>query len=235
MYIVAPLMYFSNFWSAQAFPTAMGSGLYNTSYQPFDVQSILIPSDKTLDRGAWEQKKPLVLTPFFAMTYGLSFAVLTSMLTHVALWHWDDIRRAIFHPPTEDVHNRLMRAYEEVPHSWYMWTLGLSLLGSVWLVWSHPELQLPIWGLFLAIGLGMIFIVPVGVLKAVSNTGIGLNVITEFVAGYVLPGKPIANVLIKCYGYMSMSQAQDLLADLKLAHYMKIPPKVRPNVFLFSS
>lgn len=118
-----------------------------------------------------------------------------------------------------------MRAYDEVPSSWYRGTLSLSLAASIWLVWSHPELQLPIWALFMSILIGLIFVVPVGVLKAVSNTGIGLNVITEFVAGYVLPGKPIANVLVKCYGYMSMAQAQDLLADLKLAHYMKIPPR----------
>lgn len=40
-----------------------------------------------------------------------------------------------------------------------------------------------------------------------------------------MPGKPIANVVFKTYGYMSMSQALDLAVDMKLALYMKIPPK----------
>jgi len=34
----------------------------------------------------------------------------------------------------------------------------------------------------------------------------GLNVITEFVAGFLFPGRPLANMMIKTYGYMTMSQ-----------------------------
>jgi hypothetical protein len=53
----------------------------------------------------------------------------------------------------------------------------------------------------------------------------GLNVITEYAMGLVMPGYPIANVCFKTYGYMSMSQAVAFLSDFKLGHYMKIPPK----------
>jgi hypothetical protein len=53
----------------------------------------------------------------------------------------------------------------------------------------------------------------------------GLNVITEYIMGTILPGKPIANVCFKTYGYMSMSQAISFLNDFKLGHYMKIPPR----------
>lgn len=73
----------------------------------------------------------------------------------------------------------------------------------------------------------------------------GLNVITELVIGYMYPGKPLANVAFKTYGYISMSQALSFLADFKLGHYMKIPPKamflvqvncivcVRPRAYIF--
>ena len=53
----------------------------------------------------------------------------------------------------------------------------------------------------------------------------GLNVITELIIGYLYPGKPLANVCFKTYGYISMGQALFLTQDLKLGHYMKIPPK----------
>lgn len=53
----------------------------------------------------------------------------------------------------------------------------------------------------------------------------GLNIITEYLMGLALPGKPIANVCFKTYGYMSMAQAISFLNDFKLGHYMKIPPK----------
>lgn len=53
----------------------------------------------------------------------------------------------------------------------------------------------------------------------------GLNIITEYVLGLIYPGRPIANVCFKTYGYMSMSQAVSFLSDFKLGHYMKIPPR----------
>jgi OPT family oligopeptide transporter len=39
------------------------------------------------------------------------------------------------------------------------------------------------------------------------------------------PGKPVAMMLFKCYGYMTMYQALGFSQDLKLGHYMKIPPR----------
>ncbi len=178
MYVVMPALYFSNFWQALKFPTAIGSGLYNKSFTKFKVDSVLNP-DNTLDVSKWEGAKPLLLTPFFAITYGLSFAILTSMVTHVFLWHRKDVKRALFYPHFEDVHNQLMKAYHNVPTSWYMTVLLISLSASIWLVAAHDALQLPVWGLLLAILIALVFLVPVGVLKAVSDTSVGLNVITE--------------------------------------------------------
>ncbi|KAJ3050805.1 hypothetical protein HK102_012195, partial [Quaeritorhiza haematococci] len=81
------------------------------------------------------------------------------------------------------------------------------------------------WGVFLAFGLAAIFVLPVGIIQATSNQQIGLNVLTELVIGFILPGQPLANVTFKTFGYMTMSQALSFLQDLKLAHYMKIPPR----------
>lgn len=53
----------------------------------------------------------------------------------------------------------------------------------------------------------------------------GLNIITEYIIGLILPGKPLANVTFKTYGYISMAQALTFLSDFNLGHYMKIPPK----------
>lgn len=53
----------------------------------------------------------------------------------------------------------------------------------------------------------------------------GLNIITEYIMGVIQPGKPIANVCFKTYGYISMAQAVSFLSDFKLGHYMKIPPR----------
>ena len=53
----------------------------------------------------------------------------------------------------------------------------------------------------------------------------GYDIIAQFIIGYVLPGKPIANLLFKIYGRISTVHALSFLADLKLGHYMKIPPR----------
>jgi OPT oligopeptide transporter protein len=53
----------------------------------------------------------------------------------------------------------------------------------------------------------------------------GLNIITEYIMGYLYPGRPVANMCFKVYGYISMTQALTFLQDFKLGHYMKIPPR----------
>ncbi|KAG6469661.1 hypothetical protein ZIOFF_070591 [Zingiber officinale] len=86
-------------------------------------------------------------------------------------------------------------------------------------------MQLPYWGLFLAMAMAFVFTLPVGIITATTNTTPGLNIITEMVIGYIMPGKPLANVVFKTYGYMSMTQAITFLSDFKLGYYMKIPPR----------
>jgi hypothetical protein len=34
----------------------------------------------------------MLLTPYFAISYALSFAALSSILVHVYLWHWEEIK-----------------------------------------------------------------------------------------------------------------------------------------------
>ncbi|CAG8536895.1 13939_t:CDS:10 [Dentiscutata erythropus] len=48
---------------------------------------------------------------------------------------------------------------------------------------------------------------------------------SELVCGFILPGRPIANIYFKIYGRVSLSQCLLFVQDLKLGHYMKIPPR----------
>jgi OPT family oligopeptide transporter len=64
---------------------------------------------------------------------------------------------------------------------------------------------------------------------AITNQSIALNVITELIIGYLLPGRPVAVMLFKTWGYITMVQALSFTGDFKLGHYMKIPP--RPMFF----
>ncbi|ORX39348.1 OPT oligopeptide transporter protein-domain-containing protein [Kockovaella imperatae] len=224
-WIVTPLLFLFNFWDARRYPEPVSSGLYNSRFEKFDVASVL-NEDLSLNEIAYEQNRPLLLTPYFALSYGLSFAALSSILVHVWLWHRDEIKEALSKRTAAltDVHNRLMRNYLPVPSSWYFGLLAVNFGAAVLLVKTTP-LQMPIWALVLSIAIATVFLIPVGIIAAVSNTTIGLNVLTEFVAGVLMPGKPIGNVTFKCFGYMAMSQALALAQDLKLGWYTSIPPR----------
>nr|GEY37829.1 oligopeptide transporter 5-like [Tanacetum cinerariifolium] len=138
------------------------------------------------------------LSILFVIAYGLSFATLAATVSHVLLFHGSTI-------------------LEQTKAS-----ISLSLLTCEGF---GRQLQLPYWGVILAIGLALIFTLPVGVIVATTNQGVGLNVITELIIGYMYPGRPLANVVFKTYGDNSMRQALQFLGDFKLGHYMKIPPK----------
>jgi len=62
--------------------------------------------------------------------------------------------------------------------------------------------EVPIWGLLLAFVIAAFYIIPAGMIQAITNQQIGLNVITELVAGYALPGKPLSLMIFKTFGYI---------------------------------
>ena len=62
--------------------------------------------------------------------------------------------------------------------------------------------EVPIWGLLVALSISAFYIVPAGMIQAITNQQIGLNVITELVAGYALPGRPLAMMIFKTFGYI---------------------------------
>ena len=69
----------------------------------------------------------------------------------------------------------------------------------------------------------LVYIIPVGMILAITNQMIGLDVITELIVGYALPGRPIAMMMFKTWGSVTLSQALQFTSDFKLGHYMKIP------------
>ena len=74
-----------------------------------------------------------------------------------------------------------------------------------------------------------VFTLPNGVITAMTNTFVELNVITELIIGYALPHRPIAMMVFKTWGYSAMNQALSFTGLLKVGHYMKIPH--RPMFF----
>ncbi|CAM0135682.1 hypothetical protein VKS41_005340 [Umbelopsis sp. WA50703] len=221
---IVPILYYTNVWGAKAYPI-VSEDLYTLGGDLWNNSMVLNP-DNTLNATAYEEYGPARLTVLFAFTYGIMFAGLTSVLTHTVLFHGKQIVQQYKRSRTddEDVHMRLMKAYPEVPSWWYYTTYVVAFGISFGVIYAWP-IELPWWGLILSLALSAIFILPIGIITAITNQTPGLNVITEFLIGFALPGHPIANVTFKTYGYISMVQGLTFVGDLKLGHYCKIPPR----------
>ncbi|KAF9899145.1 hypothetical protein BX616_003223 [Lobosporangium transversale] len=222
-WVMVPIAYYTNLWDAKKFPILTPS-LFTTEGHHYDTKQIL--TNNVLDEKKYQEYGSLRISTFFALTYGIGFAGLSSMMTHTWLYHrhklvaqWKQSREH-----SEDIHHRLMQAYPEVPDWWYAALFVIMTVIAVVTceVWDY---KLPWWGVLLAIAIAAIFALPVGLIQAITNQQPGLNIITEYVIGYMLPGRAIANVTFKTLGYISMAQAMLFTSDLKLGHYMKVPPR----------
>ncbi|KAK3307487.1 OPT oligopeptide transporter protein-domain-containing protein [Chaetomium strumarium] len=125
----------------------------------------------------------------------------------------------------EDVHNRLMRRYKDAPMLWYLMTFVSMTAIGIFVVEYYP-VHLPWYGLLLALGICTVLFIPIGIIMAVTNQHSSIYLICQLIAGMLFPGRPVANMVFVTYGYISSAQGIKFAADLKLGHYMKIPPRI---------
>ncbi|KAI3940628.1 hypothetical protein MKW92_047118 [Papaver armeniacum] len=230
VYIIIPICYWKyNTFDYRKFPM-FSNKLFTSTGQIYDTNKILTP-DYHLDVEAYEKYGKLYLGPLFALSIGSGFARFSATIVHVVLFHgstiWKQTTSAWKNVNVRlDIHAKLMKAYEEVPQWWYLillgGSIGLSLLMSF--IWP-TDIQLSWWGMILAFVLAFVVTLPVGVIQATTNQQPGYDIIAQFMFGYIIKGQPIASLLFKIYGRISTVHALSFLSDLKLGHYMKIPPK----------
>ncbi|RYP57824.1 hypothetical protein DL769_009255 [Monosporascus sp. CRB-8-3] len=222
--ILAVIFHYSGMWYSQYLPMS-DSSTYDNTGAPYNVSRVLSP-DFRLDEEAYKSYSPLFISTTFALSYGLSFAAISSLVVYTYLHHrktiWAQYQNSTKEKP--DIHMKLMRKYKEAPTSWYISLFGIVLLLGFIAVLGYPT-NLTWWAFLLAVAISFVFSLPIGIIQAVTNNQIGLNVLTEFIYGYIQPGRPLALMIFKTFGYITMAQALSFVEDLKFGHYMKIPPR----------
>ncbi|KAJ6505760.1 OPT-domain-containing protein [Mycena vitilis] len=228
--IIAALWY-TNTWNTGYLPINSNLVFDNTA-NLYSVANA-VGSDTMFNQTMYESYSPAYLSASNALVYGVFFMTYTATITHTILYHRYEIihgfRSILGRGKTsemhKDVHVRLMESYREVPE----WQYGLVLVFAIVVgavgVGVYPTNTSPavvLYGVFLA----LIFVIPIGIIAAITNTVIGLNVIAEMFGGLWFPGNAIAMNYFKAYGYVTTSQTISFAADLKLAHYMHIPPQM---------
>ncbi|KAI8600745.1 OPT family small oligopeptide transporter [Dissophora ornata] len=222
-WVMVPWAYYTDLWGSKTYPI-LSASLYREDGTGYNKSMIL--TNGVLDEEKYLAYGPMRMDSFFALTYGVGFAGLTATVVHVVLYNGKEMieRWRSARQDNEDIHSRLMRVYPEVPDWWYvsLFVVSLALSFVTCVVWDY----MPWWAVFLAMAIAIFFVLPVGIVQAVTNQQPGLNIVTEYVIGYMLPGHAIANVTFKTYGYIVNVQALTFTSDLKLGHYMKIPPRI---------
>ncbi|OBT69207.1 hypothetical protein VE03_01997 [Pseudogymnoascus sp. 23342-1-I1] len=125
----------------------------------------------------------------------------------------------------EDVHNRLMRRYNDAPMWWYLATFVSMTAIGIFVVEYYP-VHLPWYGLLLALALCALLFIPTGIVAAITNQHSSTYLINQIACGALFPGRPVANMVFVTYGYICSAQGIKFSSDLKLGHYMKIPPRL---------
>ncbi|XP_057773220.1 oligopeptide transporter 4-like [Salvia miltiorrhiza] len=228
MYVVVPISYWGlNVYNAKTFPL-YSVDLFTADGQDYDIKAIVNNNFK-LDKAQYAKQGRIHLSIMFALAYGFGFATIAATISHVALFYGKEIyeRFKASKKGKIDIHTRLMmKNYQDIPSWWFYILLAVTLVVALMLcIFMKDEVQMPVWALVLSAVLAFSFTLPISIITATTNQTPGLNIITEYLMGVIYPGRPIANVCFKVYGYMSMSQAVAFLSDFKLGHYMKIPPR----------
>lgn len=225
---------------------------FNSSYsydrfgQVYDIARIL--SNRTqLNVAQYEQYSPLFLTASYVMVYTTGFALTSAVLVHTVLYHGKSLWTGFRYQRVEedDIHAKLMKRYPEVPGWWYALVGVVSLVVAIiaievrLLLPGHADCLLtrnslflqvydtgmPIWAMILSIIIPAVYVLPSGFVYAMTGQIIGINLIAELIAGYVLPGNPVANQLFKVFSLATLDSGLNFTQDLKLGHYMKVPPR----------
>ncbi|RMJ00822.1 OPT oligopeptide transporter protein-domain-containing protein [Yarrowia lipolytica] len=99
-----------------------------------------------------------------------------------------------------------------------MFVLAIVLV-EVWPV------DTPVWSIVFVMGLVAVFIIPFTVFVSYTATSLSLNVLSELIIGYALPGRFMALNLIKALSVQIAEQAENYTSDQKLTHYAHLPPR----------
>lgn len=222
-WLVVPIVHYSNVWWGHYLPM-VGNAAMDRYQQSYDVTKVLRDGNFDLDK--YESYSPLFLPTSFAISYGMAFSVLVATVVHSLLFDSADVFRywKTSLNDDDDVHMRLMRSYKE-PSLWWYGGLVVICVAVLLAMVLHFPTGLPAGYLFLGLTISAVMLVPIAIIYATTSMLIGLNVIAEFIIGYMLPGRPLAMMLFKTIVYYTNFMAINFAQSMKLGHYIKLCPK----------
>ncbi|KAG9050895.1 hypothetical protein FS837_001549 [Tulasnella sp. UAMH 9824] len=200
-WLVVPILYYKNVWKSGHLPI-MGGSAYDRFAEPYDLKYV-ITRDFRLNVTAYEEYSPVYVPISYSVTYLLGFAVPIAALVHIVLWRGKYIYKVLRGEEMEkpDVHARLMKKYPEIN--------------------IHNDV-LPVRSAFVIILIPVIWFLPVALIFAMTTCLIPLNLYAQVIPGLMLPGQPIAALVMKAVALEAIKSGTIFAQDQKLCHYMKV-------------
>ncbi|KAH8894599.1 oligopeptide transporter 2 [Thozetella sp. PMI_491] len=227
-------MYWTNYaWAAytpinsnEAFNNQ--GGIYNAT--------IISDGNGGVNIEAYKQYGPPYFSGANVFGQGAWFAWYPLTLTYVTIKYWDSLKKSgkemwksIRHRTSiwegnTDAHTRMMMAYKEVPDWWFFLVLLVSMGFGIAALQNWPT-HTPWWVVITVIVLSGVFLIPSAILYAGANVSMGFNVLFQLLAGVWFAGNAEAQIIVTAFGSNFNAQADTYIADQKLAHYSKLPPR----------
>lgn len=213
------------------------NSIFTNTGKRYSVTSVLNSQGK-LDQDKYERVGPPFYSAANLVAYGAFFAVYPMNFFYVVFSHWRQLKFALVgigksfnfkvkrstYEGFDDPFSVSMKKYPEVPEWWFVIILLISLVFSIVNVEVY-DLQTPVWTIFFALALNLVFLLPFCIVYAATGTSMSINVLLEMIIGYALPGNGTALNFVKTLGTNIDSQAENYITNQKQAHYWRIPPR----------
>lgn len=118
----------------------------------------------------------------------------------------------------------LRNGYRETPLWWWAAVLVAAFIVGLVCLYEMKS-TLPWWGFIVATLLTTLFMLFFGAQMGITGFQFNIQPICQMLAGYLFPGRPLANFYFTCYTYNALQQGELLAKDIKLAQYTHLPPQ----------
>ncbi|KAJ3126398.1 hypothetical protein HK100_010274 [Physocladia obscura] len=205
-------------------------GLFNRNGTEISPLNLVTYANNTyvLNEAVYNTNRPIYITTYYAMQTMALFVAFSASVSHAALWHGKDIvnrlSTAMKDLDSDDIHAQLMDQYREVSDTWYAGLLCIATI-SAFSICSWGGFVLPWWGVILSIAMVGITIIPFGIIEGISGQRVATNIESEMIFGFIMPNRIVENMTFKTLSYVGTMQGLTFLEDLKLGHFVKIPPR----------
>ncbi|KAH3678923.1 hypothetical protein WICMUC_001349 [Wickerhamomyces mucosus] len=250
-WVLIPAVKWGNLSSFKA--GLMSNRLFTAEGKAYPTTDLMIREGKHIyfNETAYEIHGPLHMGAQQAWTIFFDYAAYVSAITWIALFGRDDILQAWrkfksrywevknsenstekFTSVSEiytDRLNKIQSAYPDVPLWWYGALFAVTFVVLI-TIFATGHMFIPWYTYLVALGFGVLIVVPLGYLYAISNFEVAIGAFNELIFGLMIQGKAGGKHPASASSYGAIAGdawyfARNMLQDQKIGHYMHINPR----------